>query len=156
MCGLAVDGGGDSGNEQLSRHQVGRDWKGIIVMPGKYRSPSYWQSLQIMLEHHSSECMVYIVEAIGTGNVKIGSSIHWLKRIKELQNMMPVALRVLVILPGGQPKVKQLHRQFAMNRIRRKNEWFRMDGELLTFIREAQLAVARKKGVAADGLSAAS
>lgn len=80
--------------------------------------------------------MVYFVEAVGTGCVKIGFSqdaITFLKRLDGFKVANPCDLLVLGVLwQEGRCKEKQLHRELTNFRVR--GEWFAL--EAMTLLEE--------------------
>lgn len=82
--------------------------------------------------------MIYFVEAVGVGNIKIGftgaDDVQF--RIDQLQTGCPVPLRLLNAVPGTEQDEKDLHRRFAANRVH--GEWFKPAPELLALIAPAE------------------
>jgi hypothetical protein len=75
--------------------------------------------------------VVYFLRA-GT-LVKIGTSTRLLTRVSDLSlSLADVAL----IMPGGYDVEDAYHKRFARQRVRDRREWFRVAGELLTFLTE--------------------
>jgi hypothetical protein len=75
---------------------------------------------------------VYFIE--GGGLIKIGVSECPDERLRELQRMSPVPLRMIKTIPGGHTVEKMLHKRFAA--IRDHDEWFLDTRELRQFITE--------------------
>jgi hypothetical protein len=63
--------------------------------------------------------LIYFIEGIGTGQTKIGKSIHPGRRVAQLQTGNPTALRLLATV---QAEERDLHRFFAPFRLH--GEWF--------------------------------
>lgn len=80
------------------------------------------------------QTQVYFIKAEGHSVVKIGSAICPESRLRELQTASPFCLILLGIEPGGMPREKELHRQFAAQRIRLDGEWFRIEGSLSEYL----------------------
>lgn len=71
---------------------------------------------------------VYVVEAPGTGDIKIGIARDVGQRIAELQRHYSRPLRLLLVLQGGVTLERSLLARFSDCRL--KGEWFRADPEL--------------------------
>jgi Meiotically up-regulated gene 113 len=66
-----------------------------------------------------------------SGMVKIGMSTRLLARVKSFSlSLADVAL----VVPGGEDMERAYHQRFARQRLREDGEWFRIAGELLTFL----------------------
>ncbi|MGW6865114.1 GIY-YIG nuclease family protein [Streptomyces sp. NPDC054901] len=65
---------------------------------------------------------VYVIGPPGGRTVKIGVTIDLVRRLREIQNMSPVELKVLWSTPGGLALEQALHGHFA--EIRSHGEWF--------------------------------
>lgn len=77
---------------------------------------------------------VYFIQA-DNGLIKIGVAGSPKDRLRTLRTMSPVALRLVLVLPGrGAPGESELHARFAEHRSH--GEWFRPAPELLNYIRE--------------------
>lgn len=74
--------------------------------------------------------LVYFIE--GAGLVKIGLSGDPLRRLRQLQYMSPVPLRLLGTVKGGYPQERKLHIQFWEHHDH--GEWFRGVPEILDYI----------------------
>ena len=85
----------------------------------------------------AAERHVYFIEAEGTGLVKIGVGNCAYARLKSLDQMSAVPLRLLGSVKTDKLGAleKGLHSRFAAHRAR--GEWFRADTELMAFIAEA-------------------
>lgn len=80
--------------------------------------------------------MVYFIEAVGAGLVKIGfTDGNPEDRLKQLQTGCPHALRLRAAMHGDLNREKAMHQQFA--HLRESGEWFRLTLEV-----EAYIAVA--------------
>jgi hypothetical protein len=66
--------------------------------------------------------MIYVIGSAGGGIVKIGRSLDVARRLRDIQRMSPVQLRVLWHKPGGQALESALHQEFADRRSH--GEWF--------------------------------
>lgn len=77
---------------------------------------------------------VYFIQA-DNGLIKIGVAGSPKDRLRTLRTMSPVALRLVLVLPGrGAPGESELHARFAEHRSH--GEWFRPAPELISFIQE--------------------
>ncbi len=83
--------------------------------------------------------MIYFIEAIGVGNIKIGFTDHddAVVRMAQLQTGSPVPLRLLGTIPGSLEDEKDLHRSFASARV--TGEWFRPVPELVALVNAPEL-----------------
>jgi hypothetical protein len=76
---------------------------------------------------------VYIIEAVGTGRVKIGRATDVFKRIESLQTSSPFPLKLRAAWSNGDPQLEQkLHARFAKERV--QGEWFEIPPELAAMI----------------------
>lgn len=76
---------------------------------------------------------------IGTspGLVKIGKcSGHPEQRLGQLQTGCPTPLKLIVFTIGDTRFERELHRIFAKHRISPRSEWFRLEGDLLEYVRD--------------------
>ncbi|HEY9368353.1 GIY-YIG nuclease family protein [Streptomyces sp.] len=82
----------------------------------------------------TDERSVYFIQA-DNGLIKIGVSDSPKNRLRTLQTMSPVALRLVLVLPGrGARGESELHARFAEHRSH--GEWFHPAPELISFIQE--------------------
>jgi hypothetical protein len=80
------------------------------------------------------ESRVYFVQAEGGGFIKIGHAVNLAQRLATMQLGCPLRLQILVNVPGGVRREKELHVRFKA--YRRHGEWFEPADELLAFIEE--------------------
>lgn len=85
----------------------------------------------------AAERHVYFIEAEGTGLVKIGVANCAYARMKSLDQMSAVPLRLLGSVTTDKLGAleKELHGRFAAHRVR--GEWFKADPEILAFVAAA-------------------
>jgi hypothetical protein len=76
--------------------------------------------------------MIYFIQAIEGGLIKIGYAADPEQRLAALQYTCPVILRIIATMPGGSEEEGQLHVEF--HRFRRHAEWFEPDRSLMEFI----------------------
>jgi hypothetical protein len=76
----------------------------------------------------------YFIQSPKGGNIKIGKAIDPFKRRKELETGAPDGLIVMGYIKADCES--RLHQQFAPLRVRKGNEFFKPDPELLEFILE--------------------
>ena len=76
--------------------------------------------------------IIYFIEAVGTGLIKIGKTKNVAARLRSLQTSNPHRLQVIKTISSDTLSEQELHRLFANQRMR--GEWFVKDAELLTFI----------------------
>jgi hypothetical protein len=76
--------------------------------------------------------VIYIVtcRTKDTKFAKIGYSKNPERRIKELQYMCPLKLKLFCIIPGTEKSEKILHRFFENNKVAHTNEWFIISKDL--------------------------
>lgn len=76
--------------------------------------------------------MIYAIEAVGLGLVKIGRAINPSSRLKELQTGCPVPIKLIATVPWHDSSEGLIHRRFA--EWRHCGEWFRASKEVADFI----------------------
>jgi hypothetical protein len=81
--------------------------------------------------------VVYFIRAKDGGPVKIGSSIHLLLRLKQLQANSPVELELVAATEGSARFEREVHSRFQHCRLH--GEWFEPIDELLNFMAEIGL-----------------
>ena len=89
---------------------------------------------------------IYFIGSEG-GPVKIGycKDHNGIKiRMRGLQSASPQQLKILATIEGGLEKERELHKQFAAERL--KGEWFKSDKKLLDYIGSLPLQMQRKRG----------
>lgn len=75
--------------------------------------------------------MIYFVQAIEGGTIKIGTTIRLSEQLKQLgANHGP--LKILAVMDGGIVEERALHEKFISSWL--DGEWFNPDQELLDFI----------------------
>ena len=72
----------------------------------------------------------YLIQCGDFVKIGIASSVH--NRLRALQAMNPLPLKVLVVLAGGRDLERALHARFAA--YRHRDEWFRIEGDLSEWI----------------------
>lgn len=80
--------------------------------------------------------MIYFIQGVAGGPIKIGYTNNVTRRLAQLRSGNPTPLRVIATTEGTLAIEAQLHRKFARYQVRR--EWFEDVEELRMFI--AQLA----------------
>ena len=84
-----------------------------------------------------TEGFVYFIKEIETGNIKIGfSEKHPQKRLKGFQTGNSNRLILQGYIEGTYQDELELHREFADERIRKENEWFKSSPRLIERITE--------------------
>lgn len=78
------------------------------------------------------ESVVYFVQAVVGGPIKIGRCADITKRIAALQTGCPFRLQLLCSVPGGRDEERALQKKFAA--LHAGLEWFRPEEPLLGFI----------------------
>lgn len=78
---------------------------------------------------------VYFITAREVGMVKIGCAYEPARRMAHMQTMSPCELALEAIFPGAYQEEKELHLQFASQRVR--GEWFRITPEIEAVIASA-------------------
>ncbi len=76
-------------------------------------------------EGDDAPSVVYFVEAVGSGLVKIGFTTNLQERLRHMAIGNPTELRLLKTVGGGRREEAHLHRRFAIHR--KGGEWFALD-----------------------------
>jgi T5orf172 domain len=76
--------------------------------------------------------VVYFIQGISGGAIKIGHTTDLPKRLATLQTGYPEPLCVLKTIRGGKPTEQALHTKFAA--ANKQGEWFNPVDELLKYI----------------------
>jgi hypothetical protein len=81
--------------------------------------------------------MVYFVQDVHGGAIKIGSSIRAAERCRQLSEAKGLRLLILGVMDGGFDEERATQRRFNHLRLEPtpKCEWFRPEADLLEFIR---------------------
>ena len=77
--------------------------------------------------------MIYFIQGVSGGSIKIGYSKDIESRIKSLQFHSPVQLTVVGWMEGSVELERQLHKVFSSHRL--WGEWFSPDESILDYIR---------------------
>lgn len=87
-------------------------------------------------EPYCDSGIYYLQHAAKDGLIKIGVAQNVRHRVRAIQHMCPVQLRVLAVEPceGTRDEEWEIHQRFAP--YRRHGEWFYPGQELLAHIRE--------------------
>lgn len=83
-----------------------------------------------------SQEYIYFIKEEENNNVKIGVSVNPVQRLQELQTGSPYKLIMIGFIEGGADEEKNIHREFAEERIRENGEWFRPSERLTTYIKQ--------------------
>ena len=83
--------------------------------------------------------MVYFIQSVNGGPIKIGYSNNVNERIRELQTASPYKLILLAAIVGGVRMENDIHKQFSKYRMR--GEWFKPAKELMEFINKHKYSV---------------
>ncbi len=78
--------------------------------------------------------MIYFIQPVGGGKIKIGTTIRLSTRLKALAKKCGAELRVLAVVKGSYDVERSLHRKFS--HLKPVNEWFEPGDDLLGFIVE--------------------
>ncbi|MFH8698999.1 GIY-YIG nuclease family protein [Streptomyces chartreusis] len=78
---------------------------------------------------------MYVIGAPESLTVKIGLTISPSRRLREIQSMSPVELKVLWSCPGGPALEQALHAHFDSNRSH--GEWFTFEADPVSAVRSA-------------------
>lgn len=82
---------------------------------------------------------VYFVQSEANGLIKIGVAADLDKRVRCLQTMSPVPVRLLGAFPGDRSDEQRLHQAFRP--CRAHGEWFEPTNDLVAFVRRAAVPV---------------
>lgn len=80
----------------------------------------------------SENSIVYFIQAIDSGIIKIGQTTDIGKRLAALQTGCPEQLTVLKTMPGDKSIERLLHKKFSA--ANKQGEWFYPTDELLKYI----------------------
>lgn len=97
-----------------------------------------WVRVPMEREERDERERVYLMGCDAVELVKIGFSNDVERRLREVQCMSPVELRVLWTAPGSRAVEAALHARFAA--VRRQGEWFAL-GEHVEAVRKLEAAV---------------
>ena len=96
------------------------------------------KSACVLPESGDDECgyngVVYFVRTKGADLMKIGYSTSLDNRLKALQTSSPFPLFLFAKMPGDESIESKIHQEFS--HLRMTGEWFRIDGELVKYIKE--------------------
>lgn len=88
--------------------------------------------------------MIYfVVEEDNYSMVKIGTTVNLKQRLRDLQTGNPRELKIVAVIDGDstvESLLKYRFKDYCINR-----EWFRLDGELLQFIKPHLFSVVADK-----------
>jgi hypothetical protein len=79
------------------------------------------------------DSVVYFVEAIGAGVVKIGTTKSINTRLATLRVSSPHHLKLIGTIPGGRALERRLHKRYSQDR--KAGEWFNYTAILASDIR---------------------
>jgi Meiotically up-regulated gene 113 len=101
------------------------------------------------------EQLVYFVQAVEGGPIKIGVARDPLTRLADLQVGSPYKLRLYGLRRGGVAEERRLHKRFRADRL--QGEWFKASGELAELAgatppEDAEFQTVAEAGAYADGL----
>ena len=86
--------------------------------------------------------VVYFIEAVSAGVVKIGTSTDVVGRLKTLKTGLAHPLRLVSVEPGNARRERELHQQFAAHR--KLGEWFAIDREIVEYVNAVRATHARR------------
>lgn len=93
--------------------------------------PQMWSAPYVKTEH-LRECVIYIIRAVPSGNIKIGITDDVARRLRGLRAASYEELEVVSTFPGTGRAEKQIHAQLKASCIR--GEWFRPTEEVLAWV----------------------
>jgi hypothetical protein len=76
--------------------------------------------------------VVYFIQAVDGGRIKIGTTIQLATRLKTLANECETDLRILAVMDGDRGVERAIHERFSG--LRAVGEWFEPGDDLLGFI----------------------
>jgi len=132
-------------NENLARQrfsEMEREWEQLAMRKaaGATLGGLPIGALQALLSRTNEawirEDLVYIVYNPRAHAVKIGHSSAVLSRLTDLQCASPDGLELLLLVPGGVLKERELHSHFIANH--RRGEWFSVSWQFIDFIEKAR------------------
>jgi hypothetical protein len=87
---------------------------------------------QILDGEKKRKDIVYFIQSINGGNIKIGVSRNPIERLRELQPSCPDQLVILTMVKGGPEKESEFHERFVEHNVH--HEWFRPAKEIVDYI----------------------
>ncbi len=88
---------------------------------------------------------IYVIEDVGTGDLKLGLARYVPGRVAELQRHHARPLRLVLVIPGGRTREQALLRQFAAHRL--QGEWLRPAAEITAWIQQQQKELQAQESV---------
>lgn len=92
----------------------------------------WWNIIEKRIHPEITQGYIYFLQHGEDGAIKIGFAKDIEKRIKQIQEISPVPLRLLAKIKGTMMKEAALHNRFK--RYRLKNEWFTPASNLIEYI----------------------
>lgn len=93
----------------------------VIVTAGEVRRGGAFETLDL-LSLMPAPGFVYLLEAVGSGRVKIGYGMDVERRVAGIQTSCPFDIRVIATCKGSPDLERRLHEHFKDLRLR--GEWF--------------------------------
>lgn len=121
-----------------SRQSAGRAWQRTINEKIEAAGATGARATHMRMR----EPYVYVIQALTTGDIKVGIARDVPLRFRELQCANSQDLGMLLVLEGGKLKEQAIYQRFLPHLIR--NEWFRPHADVLGWI----AAVAERLGLA--------
>lgn len=126
----------------LSFPIYGSEW-GLITQPAVDHHPrmtfderwAFEQERQRAEEEarkNKKRSLVYFIQALDGGPIKIGKAVDQLARLKELQTASSKRLHILATMDGGRAQESALHKRFKQYRL--SGEWHEPADELVGFV----------------------
>jgi len=123
-------------HQMIEAEETESSW--IVRIPSWARWNSFDKStdrvsaMRTRRRENQAEDLVYFAQRESGGPVKIGHSDNVRDRLTNIARECKERIRVLLLLPGGQPVEAELHKRFEVTRLR--GEWFAVEDRLTEFI----------------------
>jgi hypothetical protein len=113
----------ETAEQTVKDAQIARDGNRGIGRPSGIEESRRRISRRIGKDQYEEYCVVYFIEAVGMGLVKIGYTLRPVERFMGMLGVCPCPLSLLGSMQGGPRKERQLHNQLA--EYRTHGEWFK-------------------------------
>lgn len=117
----------------FSTHKGAEDWLVAVAPHKKPRiNPTHRIGPPKSLDEDIDFGLVYFIQSVDGGLIKIGRAVNPQQRLKTLQSGSPVQLRIVAVSGGGHQAETYLHWKFGG--LRAHGEWFHPDKSLLAWV----------------------
>lgn len=88
--------------------------------------------------------MVYFIQVMNGGPIKVGFAVNPEKRFKAIQGCNHEKLEIIAVIPGVHSLENKIHKDLRGYNIH--GEWFRPDKEVIEYIKNIQVVEYEKEG----------